>query len=313
MKQMQIGRSDMVVAPMGVGTMTWSKSPRWGYGAALGMEDVLEAFQVSIAAGLNFFDTAEIYGRGQSERILGRLLIGGLDENYVATKYAPMPWHFSASAVKKSIDYSLQRLGLKKIDLYQIHYPWSWPKIESLMDALADAVEAGKIRNVGVSNYSTDQMQRADAALARRGIPLVSNQVEYSLIKRKPESNGLLSACREANICLIAYSPLGRGVLTGKYRPGSGPADPRRFYGQFRGKNLASIMPLVDALKEIGEVHDGKTPAQVAINWLARQPGVFPIPGAKNEIQAQENAAAITFELSEEQTERLDRLSANFL
>ncbi len=313
MKQMKIGRSDMVVAPVGVGTMAWSKSPRWGYGEVLGTEDVREAFRVSAAAGLTFFDTAEIYGRGQSERILGRLLDSGIDQHYVATKYAPMPWHFSATAVKKAIDNSLQRLGLDHIDLYQIHFPMSWAKIESLMDALADVVEAGKIRYVGVSNYSTNKMLRADAALAKRGIPLVSNQVEYSLIKRQPESNGLLVACREANICLIAYSPLGRGILTGKYRPGSGPADLRRFYGQFRGKNLASIMPLVNALEEIGQAHDGKTPAQVAINWLARQPVVLPIPGAKNEIQARDNAAAITFELSEEEVKWLDRLSANFL
>lgn len=310
---MRIGLSDMVVKPLGVGAMAWSKSPRWGYGADLGAKDVRVAFQVSLEAGLTFFDTAEIYGRGQSERILGRLANNHTDGIYIATKYAPMPWHFTASAIKKALNNSLQRLGREQIDLYQIHFPMSWAKIESLMDVLADAVEAGKIRYVGVSNYSSDQMRRANDALGKHGLPLVSNQVEYSLIKRGPESDGLLAACQEMDICLMAYSPLGRGVLTGKYGPGKGPSDLRRFYGQFRGKYLASVMPLVEALEEIGENHGDKTAAQVALNWLARKPGVFPIPGAKNETQARENAAAICWNLDQEEVERLDNLSAIFL
>lgn len=276
-------------------------------------EDVREAFRVSLEAGLTFFDTAEIYGRGQSEQILGRLLNGNSGTYYVATKYAPMPWHFNTYGIKRAIDNSLKCLDLKQIDLYQIHFPMSWSKIELLMDALADAVDEGKIRYVGVSNYSLPQMIRAHQALVKRDIALVSNQVEYSLINRQPESSGLLDACRDLNICLIAYSPLGRGVLTGKYQPGSNPRDFRRFYGQFRGQKLASIMPLVQALKEIGREHGDKTPSQVALNWLARQPAVFPIPGAKNEAQARENAASINWELSQGAVELLNQLSEDFL
>lgn len=303
----------MVVAPLGVGTMAWSKSPRWGYGNSLDTDDVREAFRVSLEAGLTFFDTAEIYGRGQSERILGSLLNGISQPYFVASKYAPMPWRFTTSAIKRALDNSLKRLNLERIDLYQIHFPIGWSRIESLMNVLADAVEEGKIRYIGVSNYSLQQMQRAHQALAKRDIALVSNQVEYSLINRQPESSGLLDACRDLNICLIAYSPLGRGVLTGKYEPGNKPGDFRRFYGQFRGKKLASIMPLVEALKEIGREHGDKTPSQVALNWLARQPAVFPIPGAKNEKQARENTSSINWELSQSAVERLNKLSESFL
>jgi aryl-alcohol dehydrogenase-like predicted oxidoreductase len=180
------------------------------------------------------------------------------------------------------------------------------------MDALADAVEAGLTRYIGVSNYNLEQMRRAHAALAKRGIPLVSNQVEYSLVQQSPRINGLLEACQEMDITLIAYSPLGRGALTGKYRPGRAPQDARRYYGQFKQDKLEQLAPLLDAMDEIGQAHGGKSVAQVALNWLARQPNVFPIPGAKNARQAQDNAAAIDWRMSDEEAQRLDERSAPF-
>jgi len=312
MNKITIGNSDMIIAPIGVGTMAWSNSGMWGYGDRLKRADVEGAFKSSLAAGLKLFDTAEVYGRGYSERVLGELVRNELTLVYIATKYAPLPTRFSAWSLRVALDKSLKRLGVDVIDLYQIHFPSGWIKIEALMNALADAVEAGKVRYMGVSNFSADQMRRAYETLAKRDVPLVSNQVEYSLVQRGPEVNGVLDACRELNITLIAYCPLGRGVLTGKYRPGTGAGGMRRFYGPFRPENLAAAMPIIEVLKEIGDAHGGKTPGQVALNWLARQPGVLPIPGAKNEKQARQNAGAIDWDMTNEEAERLNQISMAF-
>ena len=154
-------------------------------------------------------------------------------------------------------------------------------------------------------------MRRAHAHLAKRGIPLVSNQVEYSLIHRSPAADGILDACTELNVTLIAYSPLGRGVLSGKYRPGASVQDVRRFYRQFGGDQLEKIMPIIAVLEEIGGAHD-KSPAQVTLNWLARQPHVLPISGVKNARQAESNASAIGWEMSAAESARLDEVSLSF-
>jgi aryl-alcohol dehydrogenase-like predicted oxidoreductase len=174
------------------------------------------------------------------------------------------------------------------------------------MGSMADAVEAGKVRAIGVSNYSAAQVRIAHAALAERGIPLASNQVEYSLLHRAPEVNGVLDACRELGITLIAYQSLAMGVLTGKYRPGDRPKGIRRFGRYFRGDGLKKAQPVVALLREIGEGHS-KTPAQVALRWLMEQDSVLPIPGAKNGRQAASNAEALSFSLAVAEIEALDQ------
>jgi aryl-alcohol dehydrogenase-like predicted oxidoreductase len=175
------------------------------------------------------------------------------------------------------------------------------------MDRVADAVEAGKIKAVGVSNYSAEQMREAYAALARRGIPLASNQVEYSLLHRQPETNGILEACRELGITLIAYSPLAGGMLTGKYsaqhRAGGFF---RRILPQYSRKAMDALQPVVGLLRTIGEKYS-KTPSQVAIRWLIENPSVLPIPGAKNGRQAEDNAGALSFSLTQEEIEMLNQ------
>lgn len=308
----QLGISEIQVAPLGIGTMAWSNSSLWGYGSKLSRSDVEAAFAACLDSGLTLFDTAEIYGFGHSEKVLGSLVRETVQPVQIATKYAPYPWRFSASAVLKAVDHSLQRLGVETIDLYQVHFPGGFVSIDELMNALADAVLAGKIRTIGVSNYSADEMRKAHRVLMRRGIPLAANQVEYSLVQRAPEVDGVLDACRELNVTLIAYSPLGRGVLTGKYQPGDSAPDARRFMGQFKDAQLADMQPLLAALQAIGEAHGGKSSAQVALNWLARQPQVLPIPGAKNEKQARDNAAAISWSMTDEEAAQLDELSRPF-
>jgi aryl-alcohol dehydrogenase-like predicted oxidoreductase len=174
------------------------------------------------------------------------------------------------------------------------------------MELLADAVDAGKVKAVGVSNYSAEQMREAHSALAKRGIPLASNQVEYSLLHRQPETNGVLEACRELGITLIAYSPLAMGALTGKYSATKKASGLRRILPNFNKKAMDAIQPVVELLRQIGE-RSSKTPSQVALRWLIENPNVLPIPGAKNGQQAADNSGALTFSLTLDEIESLNQ------
>jgi aryl-alcohol dehydrogenase-like predicted oxidoreductase len=167
-------------------------------------------------------------------------------------------------------------------------------------------MEAGLTSAVGVSNFSPSQTVRAHAALARRSVLLASNQVEYSLLDRKPETSGLVSVCRDLGVTIIAYSPIAKGVLTGKYTPDNVPPGMRR--RMYSRDDLMRVQPLIDVLKEIGQAHGDKTPSQVSLNWLICK-GAVPIPGAKNLRQAQENFGALGWRLTDEEVARLDEMS----
>ena len=293
-----LGPGGITTAPLGVGTWAWGEQRFWGYGQEYGHEEVASAFAASVAAGVTLFDTAEVYGQGESERILGALAKESTAPIIVATKYAPLPWRLSARSVRQALDASLERLGVASVELYQIHFPYSLLAIETLMDALADAVADGKVRAVGVSNYSAEQTKRAHEALARRGVPLATNQIQYNLLSRKPETDGTLAACRALGVAVIAYSPLAQGLLTGKYLTGEvAPAGLRSWQPAFRPQRLRRLVSLLDLIRGIGEDHGGKTPAQVALNWLIQQEGVLPIPGAKTAAQASGNAGALGWAL----------------
>src|SRR6266496_712249 len=256
MNTTSLGKSDLQVSRLGVGAMTWgdpSGLARWtpaklAYGGAHGFEEEQRAFEASLAAGVTLFDTAEMYSGGASERRLGELAHG--KDVVLATKFPPNPFS-RAESLPRALDASLARLGRSSVDLYQHHFPFRWIPIPKLMELMADAVEVGKVKAVGVSNYSAEQMRVAHAALARRGIPLASNQVEYSLLHRQPEVNGVLDACRELGVTLIAYQPLASGALTGKYTSATRPTGLRRFTPTFRGKALAAIAPVIALLREI--------------------------------------------------------------
>lgn len=293
-----LGAGGVTTAPLGVGTWAWGEQRFWGYGQEYGREEVAAAFAASVAAGITLFDTAEIYGQGESERILGELAGQSATPIVVATKFAPLPWRLSAHSVRRALDASLERLGMTSVDLYQIHFPYSLLSIKTLMDALADAVADGKIRAVGVSNYSAEQTKRAHEALARRGVPLATNQIQYNLLSRKPETDGTLAACRALGVTVIAYSPLAQGLLTGKYLSGdTTPAGIRSWQPAFQPRRMRRLTGLLDLIRGIGEDHGGKTPAQVALNWLIQQDGVLPIPGAKTANQATSNAGALGWAL----------------
>jgi len=306
-----LGRSNLRVPRMGVGAMTWGDAKglarlhpaKTAYGGAEGFEEEQRAFEVSLNAGADLFDTAAMYSGGASERRVGELARGR--DVLIASKF-PGGFSFKAEDLPKELDASLARLGRNTIDLYQHHFPSSRVSIPKLMEQLANAVEARKIKTVGVSNYSAGQMREAHAALAKRGIPLASNQVEYSLLHRQPETNGVLDACRELGITLIAYSPLAGGALTGKYSATQRAGGLRRFLPNFSKRAMEAVQPVVALLRQIGERYS-KTPSQVALRWLIENPIVLPIPGAKNSKQAIENAGALTFSLTAEEIESLSQ------
>jgi aryl-alcohol dehydrogenase-like predicted oxidoreductase len=245
-----------------------------------------------------------MYSSGASERRVGELARGkGV---LIATKF-PGGFSFRAEGLSKELDASLARLGRDSIDLYQHHFPARGVAIPQLMDQLADAVEAGKVKAVGVSNYSAEQTRLAHAELAKRGIPLASNQVQYSLLHRTPEADGVLATCRELGITLIAYSPLAGGMLTGKYSAQNRPDGFfRRILPQYNRKALEAIQPVVELLREIGERY-ARSPSQVALRWLIELGNVLPIPGAKNGKQAAENAGALSFSLTPSEVEALSQ------
>ena len=307
-----LGRSQLQVPRMGVGAMTWGDAKglarlhpaKIAYGGAHGFDEEKRALESSMAMGVDLFDTAAMYSGGAAERRLGELARG--KNVLIATKF-PSGFSFRAEELPKELEGNSARLSRNSIDLYQHHYPSNKISIPKLMDQLADAVEAGKVKAVGVSNYSAEQMREAHAALAKRGIPLASNQVQYSLLHRQPESNGVLDACRELGITLIAYTPLAGGMLTSKYSSQNRPSGFfRRILPQYNRKTLDAIQPVIKLLLEIGERYS-KTPSQVALRWLIENPIVLPIPGAKNGEQAIDNAGALTFSLTREEVEALNQ------
>jgi aryl-alcohol dehydrogenase-like predicted oxidoreductase len=239
--------------------------------------------------------------------VLGRFMCASGQPVMIATKFMPFPWRLRRGSLLRALRGSLRRLGMAQADLYQIHWPTPPLSIETWMDALADTVEAGLTRMVGVSNYNLAQMRRAHATLARRGVALASNQVEYSLLHRDPEHNGVLDACRQLGVTLITYSPLAKGLLTGKYTPEEPPPAARR---RLLGPQLPRVQPLIRLMREIGEAHGGKTPAQVALNWIICK-GAVPIPGARNARQAAQNARAVGWRLTGDQIAALDAVTEN--
>jgi aryl-alcohol dehydrogenase-like predicted oxidoreductase len=275
-----------------------------GYDDSLTEDAIAGAWEASIDSGLTLFDTAEVYGKGESERIIGRLLARDPERRsslVLATKWMPMPQKLDVKrAMRTSLEKSLERLGVDQVDLYQIHGPVGFRSKGALAEALAELHQAGLTAAVGVSNYSIAEMTKIHRELAARGLPLASNQVEFSLLRRVPETGGLLQACRELGVVLLAYSPIGQGRLTGKYTAASPPPGKRGFSAH----PMERVDGVVDVLRRIGEAHD-QTPSQVALRWLIDK-GAVPIPGAKNADQARANAGALGWSLTDAELTTLD-------
>ncbi len=314
MSTKKLGQTNIEVSPLGIGTWAWGDSSFWDYGKTYGKKDIQEAFSASLDAGVTFFDTAEVYGSGKSEQLLAEFSQHLSQPVQIATKFAPLPWRLTKNSLSSALTASLERLQLDSIPLYQVHWPYTLMSQTTLMNALADEVENGRIGAIGVSNYSAEDMKKASDVLARRNIPLAVNQVKYSLLTRKIESKNILKTAQDLGITLLAYSPLAQGLLTGKYnlKNSQQPQGARKLDSRFKTKGLQKIAPVLQLLEEIGAKYD-KTPAQVSLNWLMAQEQVIPIPGAKNARQVKENAGALGWSLTPSEVTKLDEITRQWL
>jgi aryl-alcohol dehydrogenase-like predicted oxidoreductase len=297
-------------APLGVGTWAWGDRSTWGmggYDSDLTETTIGEAWDASLDLGVTLFDTAEVYGRGESERIIGKLLGAEAARRgsvVIATKFMPLPHKLNVKrALRSALVASLERLGLERVALYQLHGPVSARSKGALADALAAVHEEGLVDAVGVSNYSVGEMERIHGELVKRGMPLASNQIEFSLLRRKPETGGLLAACKRLGVVPLAYSPIGQGRLTGKYSAANPPPGRR----SFSAHPMEKVDEVVAVLRRIGDAHD-RTPSQVALRWTIEK-GAVPIPGAKNAGQARENAGALGWQLTSDDMAALDAVA----
>jgi aryl-alcohol dehydrogenase-like predicted oxidoreductase len=309
-----LGATDIRITPIGLGTWQFSQNSIAAAGnwTVLDQDAVNAIVQEALDGGVNWFDTAEIYGFGRSERALARaLLTAGVTPGQVvvATKWWPIPRF--AGSIRKTIDKRIKNLSPYPIDLHQAHWPKSLSSIEAVMDAMADLAEAGKIRAVGVSNYNADQMRRAHDRLAKRGIPLASNQVKYNLLDRTIEENGVLAAAEELGVTIIAYSPLEMGLLTGKFHADPRLLDSRPWRRRKKlQKRLDVTQPLIDRMGELAQQYDA-TITQIGLNWLvnARGDRVVAIPGATKPRHAAEAAGVMRFTLTPDEMAELDDIA----
>lgn len=281
----------------------------------ISQETMNAIIKTALDGGINWFDTAELYGGGRSEQGLSNALqaAGTADQDVlVATKWFPILR--TARNIPKTIKNRQHFLSPYSIDLYQIHQPIGFSSPEDEMNAMADLVEAGKIRTVGVSNFNAERMRRAHAALAKRGLPLASNQVQFHLLHRNIETNGVLETAKELGITIIAWSPLASGILSGKFHKNPDILEQTPFGRRTRLKRqLEKSQAIIDVLDEIAADHQ-VTAAQVALNWLINFHGetVVAIPGASKVYQAEEAAGVMRFELTDSELARIDEVSQPF-
>jgi len=309
----RLGKTDLLVTLIGLGC--WQFSGRglttgpWWYSPP--QEEIDKIIKASLDGGINWFDTAEMYGRGRSERALATALCKtGMEKDVIiATKWLPL--FRTAGNIPLTIDRRLSCLSPCKIDLYQVHLPYSFSSVEAQMDAMAALVKEGKVRNIGVSNFSAEKMRRAHAALAKHGLPLASNQVRFNLVNRDPESNGVLAAAKELNVSLIAYSPLAQGLLTGKFHDNPGLVKKLPFVRRLLlGRRIEKTLALVKVLQDIATAH-GCSASEVALSWAVNFHGdtIVAIPGATKLEHVRQNVGALTLKLTTEEMARLDEQS----
>lgn len=310
----QLGKTGIEVTPVGLGVMQFSGA-RGIFKAIMPEIDQAEKnaiVQAALDGGINWFDTAEMYGLGQSERSLAEALRAAGkpdDEVIIGTKWFPLLR--TARSINRTIGKRIHHLGGYTIDLHMVHQPIGLSSPEEEMETMAHLVEAGLIRSVGVSNFSADRMRRAHTELARFGLPLAVNQVEYSLLQRDIETNGILATARELGVTIVSWGPLASGLLSGHYHKDPSIFDHMPIVRRRRLRpKIERTQPLIDVLNEIAEKHHVTT-AQVALNWLIHFNGdiVVAIPGASKVYQAEQAAGAMQFKLSEAEMNLLAQVS----
>ncbi|HUD37537.1 MAG TPA: aldo/keto reductase [Streptosporangiaceae bacterium] len=290
-----------------IGLGTWQFGSReWGYGQEYADADATAIVRRALELGVTLFDTAEVYGFGRSERILGRALGDDLGAIFLATKILPvMP---IAPVVEQRAVASAERLGARKLDLYQVHQPNPGVRDGTIMRGMRALQRVGLVDEVGVSNYSLRRWQAAEKALGAR---VLSNQVRYNLADRAPERDLVPYAVTRGRI-IIAYSPLAQGLLSGRYHEGHRPANRVRAVNPlFLPENLERAVGLIATLQAIADAHSA-TPAQIALAWVIHNPAVVAIPGASTVEQLESNVAAAEIDLTDEEYQTLQAASDRF-
>jgi myo-inositol catabolism protein IolS len=293
-----LGKNGPKVSQIGIGV--WQASDLWKGDD----KQIVRAITRSHELGVNLVDTAEAYGNGHSEQVVGRAMRDiGREEFVVATKVHGANLRYDE--LQRAASASMNRLGVKEIDLYQVHWPDPWEQIplKETMKALEKLYSNGKIRAIGVSNFAVRDLEEARSHLSRTDI--VSNQVRYNFLQREIEDE-VMPYCRKNNITILAYSPLAQGALTGKYERGRVPkGDIREENKLFATKNMEQIEKVNSVLASVAVRH-GCSVSQVALSWLLANQIVVPIPGAKNEAQAEENVGSTKHLLTNSELTEMD-------
>ncbi len=337
MKYHKLGKTNVEVPAIGVGTMLWLPKNDEE------KEEYFKTYTKCLDNGINFFDTAEIYGNGKSESLLGEFQKRDGRKIIISSKFAPPSKmnpltqkrksvnKYSPKALEEALDGSLKRLGVNSIDLYMIHVPPKKGNISDYMDVMANAVRLGKIRAIGVCNFSSKQIEEAYQTLKKHDIPLAVVMVGYNILRRYPETNGVFNVCKKYGISVIPYAQLAEGTLTGKYRNKKVPfmykmtsyfghlditkerndniPFLRRLFSCPRECDIKRMEPLMVELEKIAKAHN-KSVAQVSLNWLLTNPeiDIIPIPGTRNVKQAESNIGAIDWDLSKEEREAINEI-----
>ncbi len=314
-----LGKTNMMVTPIGLGCWQFSKQKNMAGKFWPTLEDdlITKVVALTLEGGVNWFDTAEIYGNGASEKALSKALQAAgkkPGDVLIATKWWPM-FRF-ASNIAKTIDERIAALSPFPIDLYQVHQPWGFSSEKSEVAAMAELYKQKKIKYIGVSNFSAEKMKSAWEVLDKKGIPLASNQVPYSLLNRKIETNGTLAMAKQLGVSIIAYSPLAQGLVTGKFHDNPELLKNigfRKHTSLFKPAGLEKSRKLITLVKELAAKYN-VSPSQVGLNWLINYNGntVVAIPGATKESHVKENTGALSFRLSDEDMLKLDKGSEMF-
>ena len=317
MEKRRLGKTDIQVTPIGLGCWQFSQKANligrvWD---SVGIEAITSVVDTALKGGINWFDTAEIYGNGRSEENLAAALVKlGVKPGsvVVATKWFPL--FRRAGSIGSTIGKRLAKLSPYPIDLYQVHQPFSFSSVPAQMREMAKILRAGKIRSVGVSNFNVARMEAAHAALAAEDIVLASNQMRFNLLDRSIERNGVLESAKKLGVTIIAYSPLAQGVLTGRFHEDPASLQKlsrmRRMGSSLTPAGLKRTEPLIDELRLVARAH-GVTTGQVFLAWTVNFHGttVVAIPGATKPGQAEQSAGSMAVKLSDKELARIDELS----
>jgi len=307
MRYLDVGTDPKAIRISRIGLGAWQFGSReWGYGKSYAEQEARDIVRRAVELGVTLFDTAEIYGFGRSERILGEAIGEDRESVFLATKLFPLlP---VAPVVEQRAVASANRLGVRRLDLYQVHQPNPLVRDGTIMRGMRALQRVGLVGEVGVSNYSLDRWRAAEQALGRR---VLSNQVRYNLADRSPERDLLPFAASTGHL-VIAYSPLAQGLLSGKYDRDHRPANRLRTTSpMFLPENLDRAGELIATLREVADAHSA-TPAQIALAWVIHRPEVVAIPGASSVGQVESNVAAADIDLTEDQYQALSAAADRF-